>query len=202
MKFLYKPKAKARFAIFFLFIFIAEILSPVASYAITGGPSQPEMESFAPVGMSEMVDLFTGDMNYNIPLMDVDGYPLNISYKAGPGMDEEASWVGLGWSLNPGSINRSLRGLPDDFNGDKVDTKVYQKPNWNVNLSMPTIGKLFGYEVLGKKFNVSMGFNLAYNNYSGFNLEATLQNSRERPRDPGDTLKPPVNHLINLSKVQ
>src|SRR5215831_3370976 len=35
------------------------------------GPSQPEMSSFKSVGNDNMVDLFTGDFSYNIPLMDV-----------------------------------------------------------------------------------------------------------------------------------
>ena len=64
-----------------------------------------------------MVDLSSGDMSYNIPLMDVGGYPLNLAYTAGVGMDQEASWVGLGWNLSVGQINRNVRGLPDDFNG-------------------------------------------------------------------------------------
>ena len=41
-----------------------------------------------------MVDLFSGDFNYNIPLMEVGGYPINLSYHSGIGMDQEASWVG------------------------------------------------------------------------------------------------------------
>ncbi len=45
--------------------------------------SQPEVQSFEPVGTSDMVDLFSGDFNYNIPLLDVGGYPINISYHSG-----------------------------------------------------------------------------------------------------------------------
>lgn len=71
-----------------------------------------------------MVDPFTGDFNYNIPLMDVGGYPVNLSYHSGITPDQEASWTGLGWNINPGVINRNMRGLPDDFSGDNV-TKDY-----------------------------------------------------------------------------
>src|SRR5690242_20627189 len=40
-----------------------------------GGPSQPEMSSFKSVGTNNLVNLFTGDFSYNIPLLDVGGYP-------------------------------------------------------------------------------------------------------------------------------
>ena len=30
-----------------------------------------------------MVDLFTGDFSYNIPLLDVGGYPVNLFYRSG-----------------------------------------------------------------------------------------------------------------------
>src|SRR5262245_12647491 len=33
-----------------------------------GGPGQPEMSSFKSVNADNMVDLFTGDFSYNIPL--------------------------------------------------------------------------------------------------------------------------------------
>ncbi|MHB1279178.1 MAG: hypothetical protein ACYC1Q_12375, partial [Bacteroidia bacterium] len=62
-------------------------------------------------------------------------------------MDQEASWVGLGWNLNPGVINRNMRGLPDDFNGDEITEEFNIKRN-------TTIGVKSGanIELLGKKF--------------------------------------------------
>lgn len=175
MKYLVRQKVKSKIAVFFLLVFLSEMLLPLASMAITGGPGQPEVESFSPVGMTEMVDLFTGDMNYNIPLLDVDGYPVNISYKAGPGMDEEASWVGLGWSLNPGSINRSLRGIPDDFNGDKIKTKVYSKPNWTIRLNLPMMKKLFGFQLVKNNYNI----NLSYNNYTNWDIDLPFKSTTQ-----------------------
>src|SRR5688572_6062491 len=72
----------------------------------TTGPTQPEMATFSSVNNSNMVDLFTGDFSYNIPLLDVGGYPVNLAYRSGISMDQEASWVGLGWNINPGTITR------------------------------------------------------------------------------------------------
>ena len=89
-----------------------------ASFALQGGPSQPDYTEFEPSGMTDMVDLLSGNFSYQIPLSDVPSpygnYPLSISYHAGISPQQEASWVGLGWSLNPGAINRAVRGVPDD----------------------------------------------------------------------------------------
>src|SRR5690606_33543793 len=103
---------------------IQQIVFPTTAMALTGGPSQPEVQSFEPIGTNQMVDLTTGDFNYNIPLMVVPGpngsYPINLAYHAGIGMEQESSWVGLGWNINPGAITRNMRGIPDDFSGDQV----------------------------------------------------------------------------------
>ena len=108
-------------------------LKTTESSLVPGGPDQPEVQSFTPIGTSDMVNPFTGDFSYNIPIMDVDGYPINLAYSAGITMDQEASWVGLGWNLNPGVVNRSMRGLPDDFDGTDKISKVYNmKKNWTI----------------------------------------------------------------------
>lgn len=75
---------------------------------------------FTPGSMNDMVDPFTGDFSYSIPLMDVDGYPLTLSYNSNVTMNTEASWVGLGWNLDVGSISREMRGIPDEFNGEQM----------------------------------------------------------------------------------
>jgi hypothetical protein len=123
-------------ALFFTVIYAAGNLVPIQAFALTSGPAQPEMTAFQPAGVSDMVDLFTGDLKYNVPLMDVDGYPLNLAYNSGIGMDDEASWVGLGWNLNVGAVNRQLRGLPDDFSGDQVVNEFSQKPKINIGGSV------------------------------------------------------------------
>jgi len=105
------------FSWFFIVIMLVSVF-PTNAYALTGGPSQPEVQSFSPIGVSDMIDPATGDFSYNIPLLEVGGYPINLTYNAGITMDQESSIVGLGWNINPGVINRSVSGLPDDFRGD------------------------------------------------------------------------------------
>jgi hypothetical protein len=154
-------------AIFLLVIFLFDCFYPPIALALTGGPSQPEVQSFEPAGTSEMVDLSTGTFTYNIPLMDVGGYPINIAYNAGATMDQEASCVGLGWNINPGVINRNMRGLPDDFDGEAIEKEFNMKPNktWGGNMGIDL--EVFGFDKL--KPNLQMG--MFYNNYKGVGLE-------------------------------
>src|SRR5262249_40679937 len=85
------------------------------------GPVPPEIASFSPLDQDELVDDFTGDFRYSVPLMDVPGpnggYPLTLNYASGITLDQDASWVGLGWTLSPGAIVRQMRGIPDEFEG-------------------------------------------------------------------------------------
>lgn len=154
-------------AAYLLITIVSQVIYPTAAFALTGGPSQPEVESFTPVGTSDMVDVFSGDFSYNIPLLDVDGYPINIAYHSGVTMDQEATWVGLGWNINPGVINRAVRGLPDDFNGDVISTETNIKPNFKAGLRYTRYKKLFG-----KKFTdgSNYGANISYSNYTGLNF--------------------------------
>lgn len=138
-----------------------------------GGPTQPEMQSFSSVNNTNMVDLFTGDFSYNIPLLDVGGYPVNISYRSGVTMDQEASWVGLGWNINPGTITRNMRGLPDDFNGgkDTITKTATIKENKTVGVSAGANSELTGIS-LPIGLNASVG--IFTNNYKGWGLETSL----------------------------
>jgi len=110
---------------------ITQVLAPTLSMALTSGPTTPEVSSFEPVDTTDMVDLATGDFNYNIPLMDIPGpeggYPLALSYHAGMMPGQDASWVGLGWNLNPGAINRTVNNFADDYNN--ATYSIYDE--WN-----------------------------------------------------------------------
>lgn len=106
-------------AIFLAFTFMNTIVPYNLLYASNNGPKTPEASGFEPVDATDMVSLLTGDLSYVIPLLSVPGpeggYPLSLSYHGGVAMDQQASWVGLGWNLNPGAINRNVNGYPDDW---------------------------------------------------------------------------------------
>lgn len=162
-------------------------VAPNSVLQMPGGPDQPEVQSFAPISADNMVDLFSGDFSYNLPLLDVDGYPINLSYNAGVGMEQEASWVGLGWNLNPGVINRQMRGIPDDFNGTDVITQEYnQKPNWTVGTSVGVNFEVYSFDLTKKNssggndsvgfgsVNLSLKLGMEYNNYMGFGSDFSI----------------------------
>lgn len=133
-------------------------------FALTGGPSQPEAQGFQPVGADNLVDLSTGDFSYNIPLFDVGGYPVNLAYNSDISMDQEASWVGLGWSLNTGVINRTLRGIPDDFNGDVIKKDYYTKPYIYGEYSGMIKAEIYGFDF--GSVGLMLRKSIAYNNYN------------------------------------
>jgi len=140
-------------------------------FALSSGPSQPEFNSFTPIGTSDMVDLSSGNFNYNIPVMDVGGYPINLSYDSGVTMDQEASWVGLGWNMNVGQIARNVRGIPDDFKGDEMIYENNMKDNVTIGANFD--GMLSGFGVGEDMLKLSFGIGVKYNNYNGFGFSNT-----------------------------
>ncbi len=182
---------------------LVEIAFPTVAMALTAGSASPEFSSFEPVATTDMVNDFTGDFTYNLPVLSVPGpdgggYSMSLSYHSGVSSEEEASWVGFGWTLNPGAINRQKRGYADDFKDVSVTKYNKTTPNWtqvsafDFNMEYNSADnpkdtssavtnrakKLF----LDKKgdndpnafgsgeVGVSFSKSIRYNNYSGFNI--------------------------------
>ncbi|OAN63256.1 hypothetical protein A8B79_15695 [Balneola sp. EhC07] len=122
------------------------------------GPVQPEAMQFEPVDVTDVVNLATGDFTYTVPILNVPGpegdYPVVLSYHSGIGPNQPATWVGLGWTLNPGAVNRTISGYPDDYKGDVVKTsyKADEKSSWGLSLGAG-IGPV--------------GINMTYDHYTG-----------------------------------
>lgn len=173
-----KNKHRQKTAFSLILIMLLHVLFPPLASALTGGPMQPEFSAFEPIGTTEMVNLPEGDFTYNIPLMDVGGYPLNLAYHSGITQDMEASVVGLGWTINPGSINRNVRALPDDFMGedDAITKELNMRHNVTAGLSVQAETELFGKgpeAATGDTFNLKLALNLGVflNNYHGVGYE-------------------------------
>ncbi|WEK34567.1 MAG: PA14 domain-containing protein [Candidatus Pseudobacter hemicellulosilyticus] len=158
-----------------------------------GGPGQPESSSFQSVNANNMVDLFSGDFSYNIPLLDVGGYPVNIAYHSGISMDEEASWVGLGWNINPGSITRNMRGVPDDFNGgaDTIRKVSHLKPNNSWGVTVGGNAEVQGLPII--EAGASLG--VFHSTYTGWGLETALNASI----NGGDKSKGPLSGGLSFT---
>ena len=144
-------------SIFLSTIILSQVSFPTIAFALGDGEVQAEFSGFASGG-SDMVNLYTGDFNYEVPVMTVPGpnggYPIVLGYNSNAvGMEAEASWVGLGWTLNAGAINRSVQGVPDDFNGgeDKISYEYDEKEYVSVGMPLD--------DVTGREF---FGFNVPY----------------------------------------
>ena len=51
------------FAVTMAFALVNQIVFPLTAYALTSGPSTPEVQQFEPMGTSEMVDLLEVGVN-------------------------------------------------------------------------------------------------------------------------------------------
>lgn len=171
----------------------AAFLSPAAPFI--GGPGQPEMSSFKSVGSDNMVSPFTGDFSYNIPLLDVGGYPVNMFYNSGITMDQDASWVGLGWNINPGTVSRNMRGIPDDFDGtDEIVKTQSIKPDKTWGVTGGADIKFAGFPFIG--FGINAG--ISYNNRLGVSTEAGVNISLSSGK-AGDNMTAGVSLGLNAS---
>jgi hypothetical protein len=155
----------------FLIVFL---ILPISFRAQTGGPGQPEFMQFQQAGTSDMVNLSSGTFSYQVPLFEIGGYPMNLTYQSGIQMEDVSSMVGLGWNLNAGSIVRTLRGLPDDFKNDTVIRKYSIKPNETYGGKLGVDLEIAGLPI-GLSLSADMG--IFYNNYKGWGLEPSLKGS-------------------------
>ncbi|MEN0049142.1 MAG: hypothetical protein AAF806_18935, partial [Bacteroidota bacterium] len=172
-----KTRNHRLFKVFVSFVvlnFVLQTIQPSFLLASNGGgAAQPEFNAFTPIESQDLVNLFTGDFKYNIPLLDVGGYPLNLSYNGDIKMDQEASWVGLGWNINVGAITRDLRGIPDEFNGDRIEEKFNMKPNVTIGANAGLGAEVFGLDPI----RVSYGSTISWNNYDGISMAKTVSPS-------------------------
>ena len=99
-----------------LFLFAIPLVAADTSTA------SPEVSNFQVIN-TNTDPTYKGDMNLGIPLFDIPGrgglgFSLGLSYQAGIKTHQEASQVGLGWSLGTGSIIRGVNSY--------IDEKEYQ----------------------------------------------------------------------------
>src|SRR5437879_4397707 len=94
--------------------------SPTKTFSLAEAiPPSPTAYSFTKYG-DIPVNMYTGAASVDIPIWTVKGVdlaaPVSLSYHGGGiKVQEEASWVGLGWNLSAGgSITRSVRGVHDE----------------------------------------------------------------------------------------
>ncbi len=155
-------------AVFLTINFLTTLVPLNRLFANNNGPTAPEAAAFEPVDATDMVNLLTGDMSYVIPLLNVPGpeggYPLSMSYHSGIAMDQEASWIGLGWNLNPGAITRSVNGYPDDWNDGTVMEYFHDEGEETV----------YGFSVGYDNGAMSIGINTSWGSNRAFGGSVSL----------------------------
>ncbi|CAL2083215.1 hypothetical protein [Tenacibaculum sp. 190524A05c] len=152
-------------AIFFLLNFLSTLIPYNGIYASNNGPNAPEAASFEPVDVTDMVNFASGDLTYVLPLLNVPspegGYPISLAYHAGIAMEQDATWVGLGWNLNPGALNRGVNDYPDDWSHVSVNEFFYDKGyedefyEFSVGATLLTTGVTIG---VGASWGGNRGF--------------------------------------------
>ncbi|MEP7219233.1 MAG: hypothetical protein ABI876_09970, partial [Bacteroidota bacterium] len=154
-------------------------------------PSSPVQVDFSQpsVPAGPQVNTFTGAFTYGVPILSVPGpngggYSLTLSYNSNTPVEDGASWVGFGWSLNPGAIIRDVKGYPDDTK-DSIVVWNKSKRLWQVVAAgrvgierasgdFGTDGKLaYSRSVIYSNehgFAVRQGFDLNYKGIADLNI--------------------------------
>ncbi|MDA8956461.1 hypothetical protein N9H19_02460 [Flavobacteriales bacterium] len=143
-----------------------------------------------------LVNPLTGDFNYSIPIVSVPGpngenVSVTLNYSAGIKVHQPASWVGLGWSLNPGEISRSANGYPDDWNGIDISSTKKKGSSAIQNKTKKVYGPLYFKDIENPKstdqYNMDIGFaNIKpsgmaeFPNYDNFNVSGPGLNGQMR----------------------
>jgi hypothetical protein len=163
------PFLKKIISIYVAISLLFSSIFPLKLYAT--GPTAPEFSNFEPVSTTNMVSEYNGGFTYNLPILQIPGangggYALSLSYKGGSSVEDDASWVGYGWTINPGAIVRSKNGFPDDVKAEVTQFNDVPR-NWTASLEA-SVGlsiEAFSYEV---PIDLSETVTLQYNNRQGF----------------------------------
>jgi hypothetical protein len=170
-------RQKTSWCLIFCMVF-QTLISPTQVLALTNGPKQPEFDSFTPVSTSNMVNTFTGGFNYNLPVLNIPGadgggYAMSLSYDANPNVESQASWVGAGWTLNPGALDRSKRGIPDDWKQKTIKEYNKNRPNFTIGVTN-SIGLELASNDQAAGVSLSIGSTNIFNNYTGFRQSTNI----------------------------
>lgn len=171
----------------------------------TYSPVSPEVANLTKYAETS-VNLYSGVPNISFPIYTITTadiqIPISVSYHAGGHKVEEiASWVGLGWSLNAGGvIYRQVRQKPDDASGGYIRT-LHTIAEWEaacnetVNCVPPSPFSRPYLETLAKLGIIDFApdqFNFSFLGYSGsfyFNQNRTAQNPY------GDLIQAPISDI-------
>lgn len=115
----------------YLLVFLIVLgVSGLYAQSVSHGPSTDASSQIT--ANNTPVTLYAGKPNINIPLHTIDAHginiPISINYNAtGVKINQLASQVGLGWSLNAGGVvTREVRGYPDEMLENPGQSNAYK----------------------------------------------------------------------------
>ncbi|GHT63146.1 hypothetical protein FACS189451_09290 [Bacteroidia bacterium] len=167
---------KNLFILFFYLVGLSQAFSQSTQENNQFIPPSPTVAELGKYGMIP-VSHYTGVPDISIPIYTIKcgslTLPITLSYHAGGiRVEQIASWVGLGWSLNAGgAISASIMGQSDFKSSDKLYI------NWNNinNTTFPTNSKLINI-IEGYTDSQPDIFSYNFNGHSGqFVLDSLFQ---------------------------
>jgi YD repeat-containing protein len=136
-----------------------------STYEVQKIPANPDVAQLGRFG-DVPVDKYNGTANISIPVYEIDHdglkIPIALKYNSsGIRVEQEASWVGLGWSLSDGiTITREVNGYEDIYNSSDANARsvgwIYSRdylfPNPEDNYTLPgSLSEMDLVEILHKK---------------------------------------------------
>lgn len=121
----------------------SNVNSPYVPNIIPPSPNAAALMKFSDIPVSP----YTGTADITVPIYTVQArgitVPVSLAYHTGGiRLEEEASWVGLGWALNAGGmISRTIMGH-DDFGTDGVYYLTNQCPQLSGDISSTQPGQM------------------------------------------------------------
>jgi len=123
---MFRPK----FSVFFVIAFISLLNSKLISQVSNPITSEPGISvdhlTFIDANKATQIP-FTGDLNFSIPILTIPGrngldFPVHLNYNGRIRSKQKATWVGLGFNLQVGSVTRNVVKRVDEqqesmFNG-------------------------------------------------------------------------------------
>ncbi|NVJ64406.1 MAG: RHS repeat protein [Flavobacteriaceae bacterium] len=148
-----------------LFFSIVHLMGQEIPNLIPPSPEAAAITSYA----NNNVSYYTGSAQIGVPIFEVQGnglsVPISLNYTGSGGIrvEQVASWVGLGWTLNAGGvISRTIRGRKDDDNSN----------GYRFLSAIPEANSTANYDLyedfaLGEKDSEPDEFQYSFGGYSG-----------------------------------
>lgn len=109
-----------------IFLFGVSYAQPSSPNGDLLGRYSIQPEAWRPVTPVEPGVNANGDLNLSLPILTVPGrggldFPVSLTYRSSIALSQASSWVGLGWSFDPGTIVRDVQGKARNNDTDPSD---------------------------------------------------------------------------------